>query len=151
MAFEWRSNIDGLLGYGSRIDPGGLSPGVHTISLMTEIDNPTGSGTLAGNAQLQILVAFDNARSINAEILAPVSGSQIKADTTVTFVGTASQNGNLLSGNQMIWTSSMDDEIGRGESCIVSNFSLGTHRITMTVTGNEGEKTATSMLLHVVE
>lgn len=148
LAFEWRSDLEtdpgSILGDGLEIEPGGLTPGLHTITLNATA--PDGSG---GSASIDLFVEFDNS-GIQVDILAPFNGVQIVQGNDLACNGSASQTGGG-SFQQIIWTSSMDGEIGSSETCIVPFLSLGTHRITMTATASDGKKGAVSTIVEVIE
>lgn len=146
---EWLSDIDGVLGSGSQVSPGGLSPGQHTIQLIAA-DRSSALPTQFSTAALTLNIVAGPLAMVTADILAPQNGFILHPDSSITFVGSASNDGGqILALDDIIWTSSNDGEVGRGESCIVPGLSPGKHRITMTVTGHTGDKEARSIWLNV--
>lgn len=146
---EWLSDIDGVLGSGSQISPGGLSAGQHTLQLIAA-DRSSAVPTQLSTAAITINIVADPLAMVTADILSPQNGFILHPDSSITFVGSASNDGGqALALDDIIWTSSNDGEVGRGESCIVPVLSPGKHRITMTVTGHTGDKEARSIWLNV--
>lgn len=73
-------------------------------------------------------------------ITAPQNGSSFEVEETITFYGTAADPiEGELSGNSLIWTSSIDGEIGTGIAFIRDDLSEGTHIILLTATNSAGE------------
>jgi hypothetical protein len=70
-------------------------------------------------------------------ISAPASGSSALEGTSVSFAGSASdkEDGNITSG--LVWTSSINGQIGTGAS-FTQSVSAGSHTITATVTDRNG-------------
>ena len=67
-------------------------------------------------------------------IASPSSGSTFNAGASVTFSGgaTDAEDGNLS--GSVVWTSSLNGQIGTGASFSISTLSIGTHTITASVT-----------------
>lgn len=151
LAFEWRSNLETdpgpVLGDSPHIQPGGLTPGLHTITLTVTAPDGNG-GTVVGRASIEVMVDFVNT-GLDLQILAPFAGYQLVQGQELTCNGSAGQSGGG-SFDQIVWTSSIDGEIGTSETCVVPYLSLGTHRITMTALASNGEKGAVSTLVEVV-
>lgn len=146
---EWLSDIDGVLGSGSQISPGGLSAGQHTLQLIAA-DRSSAVPTQFSSAVLTVNIVAGPLAMVTADILSPQNGFILHPDSSITFVGSASNDGGqALALDDIIWTSSNDGEVGRGESCIVPGLSPGKHRITMTITGHTGDKEARSIWLNV--
>ncbi|MCI0515857.1 hypothetical protein L0128_21805, partial [candidate division KSB1 bacterium] len=105
-------------------------------------------GTLTGSASIELLVDFENS-GITFDILNPANGSQLVQgeDLICTGSGSISGGGSFQS---IVWTSSIDGEIGSSETCIVTYLSLGTHRITVIGTDVDGKKGAASVIVEVV-
>jgi hypothetical protein len=72
-------------------------------------------------------------------IISPQDGASFTAGGTITFVCTAwdAEDGEL-SEEAIVWTSSIDGEIGTGISCTTDALSPGEHEITVTVTDSAG-------------
>lgn len=151
LAFEWRSDLEiypgPFLGDAPHIAPGGLTPGLHTITLSVSIPDGTG-GTIIGSASIEVFVEFENS-GISFEILNPANGSQLVQGHDVICTGSGSISGGG-SFEEIIWTSSIDGVIGVGETCVVPYLSLGTHRLTVTATASDGRKGAASTIVEVI-
>lgn len=147
LAFEWRSSLETnpgpLLGDGMNIEPAGLAPGLHTITMTATATNGT-----QGSASIDLFVEFENS-DIQLDILAPFNGVQIVQGSELTCNGSAGQSGGGEF-QDITWTSSMDGWIGASETCIVPYLSLGTHRITMTATATNGQKATVSTIVEVI-
>jgi hypothetical protein len=148
LKFEWQSNIElnpgPILGNGPIISPAGLTPGLHTISL--KVTSPNGK---TGNASIDLLIEFEKS-DITLDILEPFNGFQNVQGQNLICRGSGSITGGGLF-EEIVWTSSMDGEIGRSKTCIVPFLSLGTHRITMTASTTDGKKSTVSTIVEVVE
>lgn len=81
-------------------------------------------------------------------ISSPANGTSATSTTTLTFSGTGSdtQDGTLTS--QLVWTSSLDGQIGTG-SGFSRTLSAGTHTITAQVTDSGGLTSASSVSVTV--
>jgi hypothetical protein len=142
----WSSDIDGILGTGETIEPAGLSPGLHLITLSAEGD------TAVSSASITLISRATPANGLNVVILEPAPMSAFSVGQEVTFRGIATgANGNRLSGEQMVWTSSIDyfTPFGIGETCVVPGFSSGWHRITCRAEDAAGNVNSTSMRIYV--
>ena len=57
----------------------------------------------------------------------------------ISFNGTAHDaKGRPLTDSSLVWTSSIDNQIGTGTDFALSSLSLGTHTITLTATDSDG-------------
>ena len=65
-------------------------------------------------------------------IVTPVDGATFPQGQAVTFAGTAddSEDG-ALSGASLVWLSSIDGQLGTGQSVIRNDLSVGAHAITL--------------------
>lgn len=71
-------------------------------------------------------------------ITSPANGTTVTQGTSVAFSGSASdaQDGNISA--SLVWTSSLNGQIGTGASFSTSSLSAGTHTITASVTDSGG-------------
>jgi len=137
----WNSSLDGQFGTGTAFTTNSLSVGVHTITL-TVYDSAGASGTTAIFITILeegITPEPSENTSPNAEISSPSWGSDYNVGDTIVFdgTGTDTEDGNLT-GASLVWTSSIDGEIGTGSLLTLDNLSEGDHRITFTVTDSQG-------------
>jgi hypothetical protein len=99
-------------------------------------------GILGLEDAIYVLQALSGSRQIiphypDVAINAPSQGSVFKFGTSITFAGSSVDvEDGSLSGNAMVWASSLDGQIGTGESISRSNLSVGMHTITLTATDN---------------
>ncbi|NIA11986.1 MAG: PKD domain-containing protein, partial [Nitrospiraceae bacterium] len=83
-------------------------------------------------------------------ITAPADGSTFSTGDTITFQGSATDpEDGPLTGACLVWTSSIDGQIGTGESFTRSDLSVGTHTITLTATDSQGARGAASVTITV--
>ncbi len=82
-------------------------------------------------------------------ITAPADGTTVNVGTNVTFSGSASdaEDGNISS--SIVWTSSLQGQIGTGASFSRSDLVVGTHTITASVTDSGGSPDTDAITLHV--
>ncbi len=81
-------------------------------------------------------------------ITSPADGSTFNEGALITFQGSATdpEDGDLTD-SSLVWTSSIDGQIGTGESFARSDLSLGTHTITLTATDSHGAKGTASITI----
>jgi subtilisin len=82
-------------------------------------------------------------------ITSPSSGATFTEGASITFTGSASdtQDGNLTS--SLVWTSSLNGQIGTGGSFSRSDLSVGSHTITASVTDSGGLTGSASVSISV--
>lgn len=135
-AYVWRSSIDGQIGIGSSMTIATLSEGTHTITLtVTDTGDDTCTSTIT-------IVIGNEAPA--AYITTPESGSTFDMGDTVSFTGYAEdveddEDGNSITGDDLVWTSSLDGRIGTGEGFSTTTLSVGLHVITLTATDSQGD------------
>jgi len=135
-----------------QIFAGQLPPGLSLNQSTGKISGtPTKPGTFVfsiaasdaiGNADSvdDTITVIDTAinTSPKAAITSPSNGSTFTQGSSVTFSGTGSDTEDgTLSSNSLVWTSSLDGQIGTGTSFASSGLSVGTHTITLTATDSE--------------
>lgn len=140
---QWSSNINGSLGSASPFVFAGLAEGTHTITA-----SATDSGGLSGSASITIIVnpPTNNAPVVN--ITAPTALDFFNT-AMITFSGTASDaEDTSLNGTDLIWTSSIDGQIGTGAS-FATVLSAGVHVITASVTDSGNLSGSASITVNV--
>ena len=142
VAYEWSSDIDGILSNEEDFSSIGFSVGTHNISFRVQ-DND-GSWSVEVTAELEI---YPNVRpNVTIDSITP---SPARFDADVTFSGTASDSdGNVV---VYLWESSIDGELSTNEDFSTTGFSVGTHTITFRVQDNDGEWSAwvnTTLVIH---
>lgn len=86
-----------------------------------------------------------------ATITSPSDGSTYTEGDTISFTGTGEDaEDGTLSGASLIWTCSIDGEIGTGASFERSDLSVGTHIITLTATDSDGATGSDSVSITVI-
>ena len=127
---------------------------VNRVAYISLVANWFGSESLTfsvsdpdGNSDSDSVVV--NAASVNdlpvVNILNPASGSSFEEDDSVTFTGSANDiEDGSLTGNSLVWSSSLDGNLGSGASLNINSLSVGSHIITLTATdSNNGVSAAT--------
>lgn len=123
----WVSNIDGQIGTGQSFTKNSLSIGNHTVTLTAENSN--------GKSTSLDLNIFVTSSPPEPEISSPSSGSIFEKDASISFSGSASDlEDGSLSGSSLVWTSSLDGQIGTGNSFSKSDLLAGSHKIKLTAT-----------------
>ena len=139
----WKSSIEGNIGTGASFSRA-LKAGTHTITA-------TAKDSLGYTIQVGIVV-YVTAGSTNTAptvtIGTPTSGATVPAGTSVTFSGSASdtQDGSLTT--KLVWTSSIEGQIGTGGS-FSRAMKAGTHTISAKVTDSGGLTTQKNITLNV--
>ncbi len=133
----WSSSLDGNIGTGNTITSDALTSGTHIITLTA-----TDSFAVPGTGTASIIISVSNTFP-TATISNPANNSSYyeSADITFSGSGTDAEDG-ILSGAQLVWTSSIDGVFAStGSPITLNNLSAGTHSITLTATDNEGAAT----------
>jgi len=129
----WRSSIDGQIGTGGSFNKV-LSSGPHTVTASV-----TDSGGLTGSASVTFTV--QNAPPPNTSptvaITSPLSGASFRSGASVSFSGSATDVQDGVLSSNLVWTSSIDGQIGTGSS-FSKVLSRGTHTLTASVTDSGG-------------
>jgi hypothetical protein len=130
----WSSNINGRLGTGNIVELVLLLDGSHEITLRAT-DNYGNSSSTKINISLQ---EEDNTVPV-VSIINPLDNSVYNSGELVLFEGNAidSEDGNLT-GESLKWISTIDNEIGTGNSITKNNLSGGTHIITLIAKDSKG-------------
>ncbi|MDB4891615.1 MAG: peptidase and in kexin sedolisin [Gemmatimonadetes bacterium] len=125
-ALAWRSSRDGVIGTGATFSTSSLSLGTHVVSLIAS------DGQSASDTATVTVTIVANQPPI-ATIATPANGATFAAGSNVNFTGAASDlEDGTLGGASLVWTSSIDGQIGVGSSLSTSALSTGTHIITLT-------------------
>lgn len=147
-------NMKGLKERKIQYDPGTLDKGTYKfhIGLHVRTSSLVAGYALANAAGYltKIEVSSPN-HEPTVRINSPTSGATFSKGESIPFNGEATDpEDGRLSGESLVWTSSIDGQIGTGESFTRSDLSVGTHIITLTAT-DSGGKTGTSQVEIVVE
>ena len=77
-------------------------------------------------------------QSPTAAIAAPANASSFTQGQMITFQGSATDaEDGTLTGTVLVWTSSLDGQLGTGTTVSTSTLSVGTHTITLTATDSQ--------------
>jgi len=128
----WTSNRDGDLGTDMALSTSALSIGLHSITLtVTDSHGASHSDT--------INISINENTPPVADITSPANNRTYIQGDQVTFSGTGtdSEDG-TLSGDSLVWVSSINGRIGTGIAVLTSTLSLGKHKITLTATDSHG-------------
>jgi len=138
----WTSSIDGQIGTGGSF-PKVLTAGTHTVTA-TVAD--TGGKTDSRSISVTVR-PFNNPPTVN--ITAPVTGASFDFGTTIQFTGSATdtEDGNRTA--NLVWTSTIDGQIGTGGS-FSKVLTTGTHTITATVADTGGKTDTRSISVTVL-
>lgn len=83
-------------------------------------------------------------------IMTPASGDRIPQGGSAVLTGFGSDlEDGQLAGSQLVWTSSVDGELGVGGEVTTDTLSPGTHLITLVGTDTDGDSDTESRMLHV--
>lgn len=131
-SLKWYSSLQGFLGFGDTLKTGALNFGNHTISLKTTDSNNADSTVSVANI-------FIDAGQPVCNINKPTNAASFFSGGAVTFKAIVNdpQDG-LLTGTHLRWSSSIDGNLGTGDSITIHTLSAGNHIITLTATDNDG-------------
>jgi len=138
-SLTWTSSIDGQIGTGTTFSTSSLTAGNHTITLSAvDSDGTTGTASIA-------LTINDEPFAV---IEAPLNNAVYVTGSEVLFTGSATDaEDGELSGDALVWTSSLNEQIGTGTSFSRSSLSAGEHTITLTATDSVGMTGTASIVL----
>ncbi|MBL8878479.1 MAG: S8 family serine peptidase [Phycisphaerales bacterium] len=126
---------------------------VRTTTDNISAQNPSYNGLL-GSGRVNLYNALNTGggggnTAPTVSISSPANGTTVAQGTSVTFTGSATdtQDGNISA--SLIWTSSINGQIGAGASFSTSSLSAGTHTITASVTDSGGLSGSASISLTV--
>lgn len=125
----WLSGVQGQIGTGATVSTSNLVVGTHTITARC-----TDAGNLTGTASITITITPSPINSPPTVIItSPANGSSSVFGTQVNFSGSASdtQDGNVTS--LIVWTSSIQGQLGVGGLVLRSDLAIGNHAITARV------------------
>ena len=113
------------------------------------------SGTTSTGGVLNLHAALDGGggnpgnTAPSANISSPGNGSAFVEGSSVNFAGSATDNedGNLS--GSLVWTSSLDGQIGTGASFSTSSLSVGSHTITASVSDSGGLNASDSVSITI--
>jgi hypothetical protein len=137
----WTSSRDGQIGTGTSVTKSNLSTGTHLITLTAkDSHNATDAATIT------IVINAPPSASISS----PANNASITHGAAVTFngSGTDAEDG-TLSGASLVWSSSLDGQIGTGTSLSTSTLSVGTHTIKLTAMDSKGASAVATISLTV--
>jgi len=133
-AFNWSSDIDGFLWNGASFSTSSLSAGTHLISL-----RGTDSKGLEDTAYVEITLNVPPPTAPTASITYPDQDYLVFLQgQTLNFQAQGDDPFEDLPESAFAWTSSISGSMGTGKTLPVNNLSLGTHRIILEVSDNEG-------------
>ena len=133
---DWDSNVYGFLGTGCNINSSSLSTGTHLITLSVTDDLETISTTKTITVKTSLIPSIDS----------PGSGATFSYGDSINFTGSAT---NTYGSYTCAWSSSIDGSLGNECVFNISNLSIGTHTITLSVTDSL-ETISTTISLIVV-
>jgi hypothetical protein len=144
-ALTWTSSLDGDFATGVGATSGGLSPGVHEITLRA-VDSEGAEGSDAVT-----ITVLDNSAP-TASISSPSDDETFLEGDAITFSGSGSDpEDGSLPGSSLRWTSSRDGFLGTGTSLVRSDLSVGSHTIELSVEDAQGAPGSTSVRITVQE
>lgn len=145
-SLAWSSSLDGALGTGGTVTKTTLSAGTHLIVLAA-----TDSAGDVGGASVSITVLPPNHPPV-VTITAPAGGSSFTQGTTVGFRGTAQDpEDGALTGQALTWTSSLDGQLGHGDSLDTASLQVGTHQISLSAIDSGGATGSASIAITVTK
>jgi hypothetical protein len=125
---------------------------VDATGLVTALANGTATiwATVPGGAAGTATISVDLGQAPTATITSPANGARFAEAATITFNGngTDPEDGDLT-GSALVWTSSLDGQIGTGTSFTRDDLSTGTHTIRLTATDSDGGSHTASVTITV--
>jgi len=101
---------------------------------------------------MSLILLLAGCLPITVKIITPSDGDHFEVGELIIFTGLASDPvEGELTGDSLVWTSSIDDEIGTGVTVSRADLSEGEHTITLTVTSSQGVENPTSITITIGE
>jgi uncharacterized protein YjdB len=126
---------------------------VDATGLVTAVTGGTAmiSATVPGGAADTATITVDLGQAPTATITSPANGASFAEGATITFSGSGTdpEDGDLT-GSALVWTSSLDGQIGTGTSFTRDDLSPGTHTTTLTTTDSDGGSGTASVTITVL-
>lgn len=139
----WESSIDGAIGTGCMFVKSDLSAGQHEIKLTA-----TDSEGKRGWATVNILMNY----APTCSIVSPLPNERFLIDEQITLRASASDpEDGTIDENNIIWSSTVDGELGRGSTLTVNDLSKGDHIIVLQVIDSVGGMCFAGVAISVVE
>ena len=141
LTLVWESSLDGTLSGVASFTRSDLTVGVHVISFIAS------DGTAADTAQRSITIVN---QAPTAAITTPTGGSVFNLGSQVGFNGTGTDpEDGSLGGASLVWLSTLDGQIGTGESFTRSDLSAGSHVIRLVVTDTDGASDTATVSIRI--
>lgn len=101
------------------------SPGVYQVALVGQVEESTGLD------EINVKVTSFQDLTVTVNMTSPASGDTFKLGDTVIFMGSGAvtETSESLSDSDLVWTSSLDGELGTGRYFTTNNLTAGTHTI----------------------
>ena len=137
VSYTWTEGGTELVGAtvdGGRTVSVDLDVGVHNITLTVEDE--------AGRTDTDdvvVEVVGPSTENPTITITSPTEGAVFSPGDDIDFAGSGvDQNSNVLAGDQLVWSSDVDGELGTGAALTLNTLSTGPHVITLTGTDGDG-------------
>jgi len=142
----WTSSIDGRIGTGNMLELKQLSDGNHEITFRaTDRFGSSASASISLSLQQQANT------SPSVSISKPSDTETFNTGSLVLFEGYAEDaEDGILKDESLVWFSTIDGEIGNGETLTNTNLSGGSHKITLIAEDSQGlQATAESITISI--
>jgi len=140
----WTSSLDGQSGTGGSFS-NSLSVGNHTIT--ASVTDPAGK---TGKATITVAVQQPVNTAPVVTIATPTGGSSFSSGSAISFSGSATDAEDGTRTASLVWTSSVNGQIGTGGSFSTTSLSAGTHTITASASDTAGMTGQASITITVV-
>jgi hypothetical protein len=146
---EGSSGADGSSGSGPADSGSTTDPG------STGVDPSTGTGA-DGSTEAGTTAATDETGPVGAppvaQITHPGDAEERVVGVPIPFIGEANDpEDGALAGASLVWTDSVEGEIGQGEQFDAALLTLGDHVVTLTATDADGNIGEASVMLVIVD
>jgi formylglycine-generating enzyme len=137
---------DGIeLGTGLEFSVSSLSIGDHVIDL--KIADSRGR---TDQASISVTITPSANKAPVASISEPATGSKFTEGDMIIFRGSGSDpEDGIIGEEQLVWTLDAGTSLGRGSSIIISDLSVGTHSVILTVIDNQKKSSSTRINLTI--
>ncbi|MBF0226139.1 MAG: hypothetical protein HQK76_11850, partial [Desulfobacterales bacterium] len=146
-SLRWESSINGQIGFGTSVTIDTLWVGSHTITLKAY-----DSSGLEGSSSITIIINQKGNTAPIVKITSPSDNSSFVEGSSIAFAGSATDaEDGTLTGNSLIWDSTINGRLGTGNNLSLNNLSIGTHTIYLTAYDSLGAQQSYSIKVTITQ
>ncbi|MBF0224810.1 MAG: SUMF1/EgtB/PvdO family nonheme iron enzyme [Desulfobacterales bacterium] len=143
----WSSDINGQIGFGNSFAISSLWVGSHKVTLTAR-----DSSGLQSSASITIIINQKGNTVPIVKITSPADNSSFVEGSSIAFAGSATDaEDGTLTGNSLVWDSTINGRLGTGNNLSLNNLSVGTHTIYLTAYDSLGAQQSYSIKVTITQ